>query len=174
MSKESKEGLQIQFTLFKDSSGRQNVLVLNKDTNTFLSVEVSYDNEITGRNYKDIKNAYMIFMIDCNKAYKEAKSKKKFQNKKNSVCFKDYQMLWKNASQEVKDVYEQVFNNFKETKGSNDPFRYVSYYQSENGICPTTNYLPRSSNETPETLETARNIQLGNKIILIIFLTTFI
>ncbi|RIA88151.1 hypothetical protein C1645_256459 [Glomus cerebriforme] len=103
----------------KDPSNRHYVLVLAFETHTFFKIKISSPEEIIERsikrNYKrPLKNAYMVFMIDCSEAFKAAKSEKRFRQ--NSNCFKDFSSLWKNSPKEVKDEYELVFTKYKELK----------------------------------------------------------
>jgi hypothetical protein len=112
----------LQISLFKkDPSGRSHVLVLNIVTQTFLKIKISNSDEIIDFNYADIKNAYMVFMTDCSRAYNAAKSSKKVRN--NSECFNKYSLLWNLAPKDVKDEYEQVFTSYR---GSHNSFRFVS------------------------------------------------
>ncbi len=103
----------------KKPSNRSHVFVLNLEANVFMDVKISSPQEVvdrsSNRNYKsNLKNAYMIFMIDCCEAFDAAKKNKK--NKKfrqNSEPFRDVSLLWRNAPKEVKDEYEEIFVNYK-------------------------------------------------------------
>src|SRR5579871_2419156 len=99
------EHLQV-FLHTKDPSERLHVLALELKSHTFFIIKISSPEEIIERsierNYKNpLKNAYMIFMIDCSEAFKVAKSEKKFRQ--NSECFKDVPLLWNISPKEVKD-----------------------------------------------------------------------
>ncbi|CAG8567937.1 9730_t:CDS:2 [Funneliformis caledonium] len=100
----------------KDPSNRLHVLALAIDTHTYFNVKISYPDEIVKlgkeRNYKSLKNSFMIFKIDCSEAFKIAMEKKKFRQ--NSGSFKDYAFLWQISSKEVKDEYEKLFIGYKE------------------------------------------------------------
>ncbi|GBC06661.1 hypothetical protein RclHR1_00070028 [Rhizophagus clarus] len=137
------ESLQI---LSKELSSQLYVLVLNLETNVFFKIKVSSPHEIIERGierkYKSpLKNAYMIFMTDCSKAFKAAKSEKKFRQ--NSECFKDFSSLWKKSPKEVKDEYERVFENYKnlnKDQNENKPFHFVHCNPHE----------PTASSSTPQ------------------------
>src|SRR6266540_3143072 len=103
----------------RDPSKRLHVLVLNTDANTFLKVKISSPKEVlergSKRKYKNyLKNAFMIFKIDCCDALDTVKKNKKNKEfRQYSESFGDSSFLWNNSPKEVKDEYEKVFIDYR-------------------------------------------------------------
>ncbi|CAB5121981.1 unnamed protein product [Rhizophagus irregularis] len=113
-----------------DPSEQVYVVVLALKTHTFFNIKISSPREIIGK-YKDsLKNCYMIFMIDCNEAFKIAKSEANFR--KNSECFKDFSSLWSIAPKKVQDEYKQVFKNYRKLIPINQNFIAFRYQENVN------------------------------------------
>ncbi|CAI2192421.1 5700_t:CDS:2, partial [Funneliformis geosporum] len=68
-----------------------NIFVLDLQTKLFLNIKISSPEEIMRREYKYLKNGYMIFMINSREAFNAAR----------------------NSPKEVKAVYEKVFMSYK-------------------------------------------------------------
>ncbi|EXX76471.1 hypothetical protein RirG_032880 [Rhizophagus irregularis DAOM 197198w] len=112
----------------EDSSERLYVVALALKTHTFFNIKISSPKEIIGK-YKDsLKNGYMIFMVDCNEAFKIAKSEINFR--KNSECFKDFSSLWAKAPKKVKNEYKQVFINYRKLIPINQNFIAFQYQEN--------------------------------------------
>lgn len=132
-----------------EPSKRLHVLVLDRDTHCYLSVKISSPEELVNRNYKDILNAFMIFRIDFCDSFNVAKSNEKFR--KNSNSFKDTSFLWKISPEEVTDVYEQVFTEFKKLKPKK--LSFITCYPQKN---------KSESNNEPEFESTSNQVNLRN------------
>jgi hypothetical protein len=114
----------------EDTSERLYVVALALKTHTFFNIKISSPKEIMGK-YKDsLKNGYMIFMTDCNEAFKIAKSEINFR--KNSECFKDFSSLWAKAPKKVKNEYKQVFINYRKLIPINQNFIAFRYQENVN------------------------------------------
>ncbi|CAI2163417.1 15678_t:CDS:2 [Funneliformis geosporum] len=100
----------------KDPSTRLHLLALDVDNHTYFKVLISNPKEIIDRgnerNYKSLKNSFMIFKIDCSEAFKVAKMNKKFRQ--HSESFKDFSLLWNISSREIKEEYENIFIGYKD------------------------------------------------------------
>ncbi|CAB4386048.1 unnamed protein product [Rhizophagus irregularis] len=106
----------------KDPSKRKHVLILETKIHTFILIKISSPLEIiersNKRNYKSpLKNAYMLFMIDCSDALKIPKKTEK--KVRHPECFKDFPNLWSLSPKEVKDEYEQVFKSYRNLNKNN-------------------------------------------------------
>lgn len=91
---------------------------------THVMIKMSSPQEIINRsierNYKrPLKNSYMIFMIDCSEAFKNIKKRKK-------KISEYYYLIWKNASEEVKDEYSKIFENYKRLRPNVVAFRHTN------------------------------------------------
>ncbi|CAI2163413.1 15676_t:CDS:2 [Funneliformis geosporum] len=87
------------------------VFILDLQTQLFLNIKISSPEEIMRREYKDLKNGYMIFMINSREAFNAAvKTNKKLRQ---IADFKKPPSLWRNSPKEVKAVYEKVFMGYK-------------------------------------------------------------
>lgn len=102
-----------------EPSNRLHVLALDLETQSYLSIKISSPEEIIERdikrNYKDILNAYMLFMIDFQTAFKAAKKSNK-QFRSNSKSFKKPLLFWGSSPSEVTDEYKRIFQNYKKLK----------------------------------------------------------
>ncbi|RGB41879.1 hypothetical protein C1646_751654 [Rhizophagus diaphanus] len=102
-----------------EPSNRLHVLALDLETRSYLSIKISSPEEIIERdikrNYKDILNAYMLFMIDFQTAFKAAKKSNK-QFRSNSKSFKKPLLFWGSSPSEVTDEYKRIFQNYKKLK----------------------------------------------------------
>lgn len=102
-----------------EPSNRLYVLALDLETQSYLSIKISSPEEIIERdikrNYKDILNAYMLFMIDFQTAFKAAKKSNK-QFRCNSKSFKKPLLFWGSSPSEVTDEYKRIFQNYKKLK----------------------------------------------------------
>ncbi|RIA88143.1 hypothetical protein C1645_775727 [Glomus cerebriforme] len=93
------------------------------------------------RNYKrPLKNPYMIFMVDCSEALKLMKKKKNFakffherlpyekkeKKRKTRKTRKIISSLWGIAPKQIKDVYEQIFEDYKKSKP-----KFIAFCQNE-------------------------------------------
>lgn len=102
-----------------EPSNRLHVLALDLESQSYLSIKISSPEEIIERdikrNYKNILNAYMLFVIDFQTAFKEAKkSNKKFRS--NSKSFKKPLLFWVTSPSEVTDEYKRIFKNYRKLK----------------------------------------------------------
>ncbi|RIA88144.1 hypothetical protein C1645_256350 [Glomus cerebriforme] len=98
-----------------ESSNRLHVLALDRKTQSYLSIRISSPEEIIKRYCKGILNAYMLFMIDFQTAFKAAKkSNKKFRNK--TISFKNPLLFWGTSPNEVRDEYSRIFDKYKKLK----------------------------------------------------------
>ncbi|CAG8478437.1 4262_t:CDS:2 [Funneliformis caledonium] len=114
-----------------------NVFVLDIQTKLFMDIKISSPEEImrrcTNREYKDLKNSYMVFMIDCREAFNaSAKTNKKLRQ---IADFKNPPSLWRNSPKKVKAAYEKVFMGYKKLVP-----KVHSFVQ----------YLPQGTNEDNE------------------------
>lgn len=96
------------------------VIVLTPDK--YYKIKVSSAQEIIDRSIKrkykrPLKNSYMIFMIDCSEAFKVKKKKKK-ENRENY-----FSLLWKIASESVKNEYTKIFEDYKRLRPNVVAFR---------------------------------------------------
>ncbi|CAB4428858.1 unnamed protein product [Rhizophagus irregularis] len=87
----------------------------------FHKIKVSTAQEIIDRSIKrkykrPLKNSYMIFMIDCSEAFKKKKRRK--ENRENY-----FSSLWKIASEQVKDEYTKIFEDYKKLRPNVIAFR---------------------------------------------------
>lgn len=112
----------------EDPSKRLYVVALALKTHTFFNIKISSPREIIGKYKSSLRNGYMIFMIDCNEAFKIAKSEINFR--KNSECFKDFSSLWSKAPKKVKDEYKQVFINYRKLIPINQNF--IAFHYQDN------------------------------------------
>jgi hypothetical protein len=102
-----------------EPSNRLYVLALDLETQCYLSFKISSPEEIIERdirrNYKNILNAYMLFVIDFQTAFKAAKKSNK-QFRSNSKSFKKPLLFWGSSPSEVTDEYKRIFINYKKLK----------------------------------------------------------
>ncbi|CAB5121968.1 hypothetical protein RhiirA5_471610 [Rhizophagus irregularis] len=102
-----------------EPSNRLHVIALDLESQSYLSIKISSPEEIIERdikrNYKDILNAYMLFMIDFQTAFKATKKSNK-QFRSNSKSFKKPLLFWETSPSEVTDEYKRIFKNYKKLK----------------------------------------------------------
>jgi hypothetical protein len=100
----------------EDSKGGLYFVVLDNDTRRYMSVKISTPEEIiergTSRNYKNtLKNSFMLCRNDIVDAWNIAKETKKFR--KYPASFKDISLIWSRLPQNIIDIYDQIFINYK-------------------------------------------------------------
>ncbi|RIA88138.1 hypothetical protein C1645_877594 [Glomus cerebriforme] len=143
----------------EDISNRLYVVALASKTHTFFNIKISSPEEIIRKYKNSLRNAYMIFKLDYNEAFKIAKSEINFR--KNSRCFKNFSLIWKIAPKKVKDEYQQVFENYKDLKPINQNF--ITYnYQENTLIIKNPKVQDYSLNNTNSFTPQPKVIQLEN------------